>query len=65
MKQNVDEKQFLKIKEVAAVLNLHYNTIWKLVKAGEIPAIKIGRSWQIPVQFVQELQEKAMEKKED
>ena len=62
MNQNVDEKQFLKLKEVAVILGLHYNTVWKLIKTGEIPAVKIGRSWHIPVQFVQELQKRAMGK---
>lgn len=62
MKLKENERQFLRISEVADMLGVHYNTIWRLIKEGSIPAVKIGRSWHIPVQFVQELQKKAMEK---
>lgn len=34
--------KMLTIEEAAAVLNVHKNTIWKLIKEGELPAQRIG-----------------------
>lgn len=34
-------------QEVADLLKLHYNTIRRMIKSGELPAEKIGRQWRI------------------
>lgn len=34
-------------QEVAELLKLHYNTIRRMIKQGELPAEKIGRQWRI------------------
>ena len=37
----------LKVKQVAIKLNVHPNTIYSLIRTGELPSIKIGRSIRI------------------
>jgi excisionase family DNA binding protein len=39
--------RLLTVMEVAKILRLHPNTIYRLMKRGEIPAFKIGQSWRI------------------
>jgi excisionase family DNA binding protein len=43
----VDET-FLSIREVAARMNVHYQTIWAMVRRGEIESIRIGSAIRIP-----------------
>jgi excisionase family DNA binding protein len=43
----VDEA-FLSIREVAAHMNVHYQTIWAMVRRGEIESIRIGSAIRIP-----------------
>jgi len=38
----------LTVKEVADLLKLDYRRVYKLIKKGEIPGVKIGRSVRIP-----------------
>lgn len=38
----------LTVDEVAEELQLHPNTIYDLLRAGEIPGLKIGGAWRIP-----------------
>jgi excisionase family DNA binding protein len=37
----------LTINEVAAILRLHSTTVYRLVRRGEIPGIKIGGHWRV------------------
>ena len=38
----------LTVKEVAALLRLHPNTVYKLIHMGQLKAHKVGRTWRIP-----------------
>ncbi len=38
---------FLTIQEVAKILKVHTNTIYKLCRRGLLPAVKIGKEWRI------------------
>ena len=40
-------KAFLSIEEVAALLDVNYQLIYKLVRDGEIPASRIGRVYRV------------------
>jgi len=40
-------KEAMKIKDTANYLGLSKNTIYKLVRSGEIPAKKSGNQWRI------------------
>lgn len=44
----------LKIKELAQRLNITPMTAWKLVKAGKIRAYRVGSSWRVPPDAVEE-----------
>lgn len=41
-------KEFLTVKEVAELLNVHSNTIRNLCKQGQLCCIKVGRQYRIP-----------------
>jgi len=40
-------REVMKIKDAANYLGLSKNTIYKLVRSGEIPAKKFGNQWRI------------------
>ena len=39
----------LTCRQVAVRLNLHPTTVYRLIRERELPAIKIGRSYRIPL----------------
>lgn len=41
------EKKYLTIEEVAEILRVNKRTVYRLAVKGEIPAIKLGKSWRI------------------
>lgn len=41
------ETDFLTPKEAARILKVHYQTILGLIKSGQLPALRVGRSWRI------------------
>ncbi len=46
-KASVDLSEVLTIGEAAAYLNCHISTLYRLVKAGEVPAFRLGGSWRL------------------
>lgn len=42
-----DDKVFLTIGQVLSYLNVKSRTVYRLIKAGELPAIRVGRQWRI------------------
>lgn len=48
-----DEDQLLAIDEVCEQLMMSPSTLYKLLRAGEIKAFRVG-SWKIPVQSVRD-----------
>jgi len=47
--ENSQEKQrFYSISEFARLTGMNATVIWKLIKKGEIPAIRIGKKYLIP-----------------
>ena len=38
----------LTVKEVAALLRVHQNTVYKLIHTDKLQAHKVGRVWRIP-----------------
>lgn len=38
--------EVLTLDQVAKLLRLHRSTVYRMVKRGEIPAVKIGRVWR-------------------
>jgi PTS system nitrogen regulatory IIA component len=52
----------LKIREVAQYLSVSESTIYKMVKQGEIPAVRIGKSWLFLQPVIDKWLEEAMSK---
>ncbi len=50
----MEEKKLLTVRELAEYLGLSEITIYRKVKAGEIPAKKIGGSWRFPKDLIDE-----------
>ncbi|RJK96076.1 helix-turn-helix domain-containing protein [Vallicoccus soli] len=48
----LSEVVFLTVAEVAAVMRVSKMTVYRLVHAGELPAVKVGRSYRVPEQAV-------------
>ncbi len=47
--------QFLTVTEVADVMRLSKMTVYRLIHSGELPAIRVGRSFRVPVPAVKQL----------
>ena len=40
------EETFLTTEEVLAYLQVNLRTVYRLIKAGKIPAVRVGRQWR-------------------
>ena len=59
------EKELLTVDEVAEVLYLGKNTVYELLRSGELKGIKFGRVWRIPRNSIKMMiEEKTLWKKE-
>jgi excisionase family DNA binding protein len=50
--------QFCSIKQVQEIMNLSQPTLYRHIKSGEIPAVRIGGRVLIPASFIQELEDR-------
>ena len=48
------EMKFLTVAEVAAVMRVSRMTVYRLVHSGEVPAVRVGRSFRVPERAVHE-----------
>lgn len=48
----LSEVKFLTVAEVAALMRVSKMTVYRLVHAGELPAVRVGRSFRVPEQAV-------------
>jgi len=46
------EVKFLTVAEVAAAMRVSKMTVYRLVHSGELPAVRVGRSFRVPEQAV-------------
>ena len=46
--------QFLTVAEVAAAMRVSKMTVYRLVHNGELPAVRVGRSFRVPEEAVHE-----------
>ena len=55
------------VQELARVLHMHENSIWRKIHAGEIPAVRIGvrGKWLITKRWVESLKQSSAAKEED
>ena len=42
------EMTFMTVAEVAAVMRVSKMTVYRLVHSGELPAVRVGRSFRVP-----------------
>jgi excisionase family DNA binding protein len=48
----LSEVRFLTVAEVASVMRVSKMTVYRLVHNGELPAVRVGRSFRVPEQAV-------------
>ena len=48
------EMKFLTVAEVATVMRVSRMTVYRLVHSGEMPAVRVGRSFRVPERAVHE-----------
>ena len=46
------EVRFLTVAEVAAMMRVSKMTVYRMVHSGDLPAIRVGRSFRVPEQAV-------------
>ena len=46
------EVRFLTVAEVASAMRVSKMTVYRLVHSGELPAVRVGRSYRVPEQAV-------------
>lgn len=51
---DISEVKFLTVAEVAAVMRVSKMTVYRLVHAGSLPAVRVGRSFRVPEVAVNE-----------
>ena len=51
---DMSEVRFLTVAEVAAVMRVSKMTVYRLVHSGELPAVRVGRSFRVPEDAVNE-----------
>lgn len=44
--------RFLTVAEVAAIMRVSKMTVYRLVHSGEMPAVRVGRSFRVPESVV-------------
>ena len=47
--------QFLTVAEVAALMRVSKMTVYRLIHSGEMPAIRVGKSFRVPESAVRQL----------
>lgn len=46
--------RFLTVAEVAAIMRVSKMTVYRLVQAGSLPAVRVGRSYRVPEKAVRD-----------
>jgi excisionase family DNA binding protein len=56
-------EQFCTIRQTQEIMHISRPTLYRHIKSGEIPAVRVGGRVLIPASFLQELEEKARKPK--
>ena len=46
--RDLHDVRFLTVAEVAAIMRVSKMTVYRLVHSGELPAVRVGRSFRVP-----------------
>jgi len=52
--EGLREVRFLTVAEVAGVMRVSKMTVYRMVHAGELPALRVGRSFRVPEKAVRD-----------
>jgi excisionase family DNA binding protein len=52
--RQVDDVSFMTVAEVAKLMRVSKMTVYRLVHNGELPAVRVGRSFRVPEDAVHE-----------
>jgi len=52
--ERLSEVRFLTVAEVAALMRVSKMTVYRLVHSGELPAVRVGKSFRVPEKAVHE-----------
>ncbi|MDT7728174.1 MAG: hypothetical protein QOI21_4750 [Actinomycetota bacterium] len=55
----VGQVQFLTVAEVATLMRVSKMTVYRLVHSGELPAVRVGKSFRVPEKAVHDYLEGA------
>jgi excisionase family DNA binding protein len=55
----IGQVQFLTVAEVAKMMRVSKMTVYRLVHSGELPAVRVGKSFRVPEQAVHSYLENA------
>ena len=50
--ESLGQVRFLTVAEVASVMRVSKMTVYRLVHGGDLPAVRVGRSFRVPEQAV-------------
>jgi len=51
---DLSDMAFLTVAEVAGVMRVSKMTVYRMVHSGELPAVRVGRSFRVPAKAVRE-----------
>jgi len=57
---NEDKGKFLTVAEVAEIMRVSKMTVYRLVHSGELPAVRVGRSFRVNESAVNEYLESSV-----
>lgn len=52
--RRLGEMRFMTVAEVAGVMRVSKMTVYRLVHSGELPSVRVGRSFRVPEKAVQD-----------
>ena len=53
--ENFAEAQFMTVTEVADMMRVSRMTVYRMIHSGELPAVRFGRSYRVPLEAVQDI----------
>lgn len=53
MAENFAKAQFMTVTEVADMMRVSRMTVYRMIHAGDLPAVRFGRSYRVPLEAVE------------
>lgn len=53
MAENFADAKFMTVTEVAGMMRVSRMTVYRMIHAGDLPAVRFGRSYRVPQEAVQ------------